>query len=125
MYVAHGWVDGYFDGAEVNHKDYNRTNYHADNLEWVSHKNNISYSSSVGRYSEGRRGSHNGRARMVSMYISETNETMIFETLGDCAKWAIDNGYARKSSQINSVRSRIISFIKSGENLKGLKFQYI
>lgn len=125
MYVAHGWVGGYFDGAEVNHKDYDRTNYHADNLEWVSHKDNISYSSSVGRYSEGRRGSHNGRARMVSMYISETNETMIFETLGDCAKWVIDNEYARKSSQINSVRSRIISFIKSGENLKGLKFQYI
>ena len=27
LYVAYGWVDGNFEGAEVNHKDYDRTNY--------------------------------------------------------------------------------------------------
>lgn len=37
LYVAHGWVEGYFEGAEVNHKDFNRMNFHADNLEWVTH----------------------------------------------------------------------------------------
>ena len=26
LYVAHGWIDGYFNGAEVNHKDFNRNN---------------------------------------------------------------------------------------------------
>ena len=44
QYVALGWVDGYFDGAEVDHKDFDRTNYHADNLEWKTHKLNVSHS---------------------------------------------------------------------------------
>lgn len=43
LYVAHGWVDGYFEGAEVNHKDFNRNNYAAENLEWVTHHENINY----------------------------------------------------------------------------------
>lgn len=33
LYVAHGWVPGYFEGAEVNHIDFDRNNYHASNLE--------------------------------------------------------------------------------------------
>lgn len=44
LYVAYAWVDGWFEGAEVNHKDFNRKNPHADNLEWVTHKDNINYS---------------------------------------------------------------------------------
>lgn len=44
LYVACGWVDGYFEGAEVNHKDFNRQNYNADNLEWVTHEENVAYS---------------------------------------------------------------------------------
>lgn len=29
---------------EVNHKDYNRTNAHVDNLEWITHADNVRYS---------------------------------------------------------------------------------
>lgn len=36
--------------TEVNHKDFNRTNWSAENLEWVSHKENIEYSVKAGRY---------------------------------------------------------------------------
>lgn len=64
LYVAHAWVDGYFDGAEVNHKDFNRENYHADNLEWVSHIDNIQYSLN-GNYEtvcKSKQGLKNGRA---------------------------------------------------------------
>ena len=42
--VASVWVTGYFEGAEVNHVDYNRTNNKADNLEWVSHRDNLIHS---------------------------------------------------------------------------------
>lgn len=67
LYVAHAWVDGYFDGAEVNHKDFNRMNYNADNLEWVSHLDNIKYTLD-GNYKqvcESKQGANNGRSRFT------------------------------------------------------------
>lgn len=48
--VAREFVDGWFDGAEVNHKDFNRSNPAYWNLEWVSHKDNIRHSCQAGRY---------------------------------------------------------------------------
>lgn len=39
--VAEHFVDGYFDGAVVNHKDGNNRNNCSDNLEWVSQRENI------------------------------------------------------------------------------------
>lgn len=48
---------------EVNHKDYNRTNNSVDNLEWVSHKDNVNYSSDNGRYKNAVAGEINGRAK--------------------------------------------------------------
>lgn len=42
--VAMLFVDGYKDGYDVNHKDYNRKNPRADNLEWITHKENVLYS---------------------------------------------------------------------------------
>lgn len=43
--VAKAFVPGYFDGAQVNHKDENKHNNCADNLEWVTLEENISYGS--------------------------------------------------------------------------------
>lgn len=38
--VAKYFVDGWFEGAEVNHKDLNKLNNKWDNLEWVTHSEN-------------------------------------------------------------------------------------
>ena len=38
--VAQEFVDGWFEGAEVNHKDLNKINNVAENLEWVAHSQN-------------------------------------------------------------------------------------
>lgn len=38
--VAEVFVDGYFDGAEVNHKDLDKCNNCCENLEWVTHSEN-------------------------------------------------------------------------------------
>lgn len=64
LYVAHAWVDGYFEGAEVNHKDFDRTNFKSDNLEWISHSNNIRYSVKQNSeiWNKSKHGIHNGRA---------------------------------------------------------------
>lgn len=71
LYVAYGWVDGWFKGAEVNHKDFNRENYDASNLEWVSHSENVQYSvknnSSV--WNKSKQGMRNGRAMFTEKEI--------------------------------------------------------
>ena len=41
--VAKAFVPGYFEGADVNHKDCDRTNNRADNLEWVTRRENLMY----------------------------------------------------------------------------------
>ena len=41
--VAKAFVPGYFEGADVNHKDCERTNNRADNLEWVTRRENLMY----------------------------------------------------------------------------------
>ena len=41
--VAHMFVDGYFENADINHKDENTLNNNADNLEWCTRKHNINY----------------------------------------------------------------------------------
>ena len=51
--------------TEVNHKDFNRTNNNLENLEWMSHYDNIQYSVEAGNYNKGQHiGSKNGRARL-------------------------------------------------------------
>ena len=39
--VAESFVEGWFEGAEVNHKDLNKLNNRWDNLEWVTHSENL------------------------------------------------------------------------------------
>lgn len=41
--VAFAFVDGYFDGAQVNHIDEDKANNNANNLEWCDLKHNINH----------------------------------------------------------------------------------
>lgn len=76
LYVAHGWVDGYFEGAEVNHKDFNRLNNCADNLEWVTHSDNIKHSvkNNSEVWNAGKSGIHNGRATFTEEEVYRIRE---------------------------------------------------
>lgn len=46
---------------EVNHKDLNRQNNNVDNLEWITHKENVRHSAKLGSY-KNKDGVNNGRA---------------------------------------------------------------
>lgn len=50
---------------EVNHKDFDRLNNKAENLEWVTHQENVTYSVNAGHYDRNK-GEANGRAKMTS-----------------------------------------------------------
>lgn len=73
LYVGHAWVDGYFEGAEINHKDFNRMNYNADNLEWITHEENVKYSATENReeFCKSKQGINNGRAKYTEEEVLE------------------------------------------------------
>ena len=76
LYVAYAWVDGHFDGAEVNHKDFDRNNNNYQNLEWVTHADNVKYSvkNNSEVWNNGKSGIHNGRAKFTEDEIKYIRE---------------------------------------------------
>lgn len=51
--------------SDVNHKNFDRTDNRVDNLEWLSHSDNVKYSNKYNKevISEARQGVKNGRAK--------------------------------------------------------------
>lgn len=115
--VATAFIPNPENKPEVNHKDYNRLNPCADNLEWVTHHENILYSKchmpdyhgeknpNYGnkklskRYSEnkelskekqGRPGIQNGRCKKIRLYY---NHVFVkeFEYIKLCIQYMIEN----------------------------------
>ncbi len=64
LYVGYAWVNGHFEGAEINHKDFDRNNYNYTNLEWLSHLDNIKYSlkNNYEKICKSKTGEKNGRS---------------------------------------------------------------
>lgn len=52
--VAHAFVDGWFQGAEVDHIDNNRSNNKASNLRWITHADNVQKSINSGNHVSNR-----------------------------------------------------------------------
>lgn len=53
--VARAFVPGWFEGADVNHKDEDKQNNRMDNLEWCTRQYNVNYGTGKWRKSAGRR----------------------------------------------------------------------
>ena len=79
---------------EVNHKDLNRRNNYYENLEWISHKDNVVYSANLGQYYV-HSGVNNGRCVSVNVYDDKWNLISSFQFLRQCAEWMMKNGYSR------------------------------
>lgn len=113
-YVAHAWVNGYFKGAEVNHKDFDRTNNNAENLEWVSHSDNIQYSvdNNYECICNSKRGENNGRANFTEQQIKEIRR--LYEEEGYSVADLVRRDYPnlKTSKQYHSIWSTYSNIVK-------------
>lgn len=143
--VAKEFVDGWFEGAEVNHKDFNRANPSYWNLEWVTHKENVEYSHNAGKYKgkfgkdnpnygngtlhkrylaepefakekQSRPRGKNGRARRCRL-VCETNTA--FEKEFDCQRDAVDFLIENSVTSIRCHKEGVIQKLKRKQGYKG------
>lgn len=68
--VAKAFVKGYFDGAEVNHKDGVKSNNNYSNLEWVTHKENCQHRNDTGLLINVKGLAH-GRQKLTEEEVTE------------------------------------------------------
>ncbi|MHB9798472.1 NUMOD4 domain-containing protein [Pseudomonas sp. MT3] len=78
--VAKAFVEGWFDGAQVNHKDGNKANNASINLEWCTAGQNILHSYQEGLRARGatdhliRFGEQNSQAKLSAAQVAEIRE---------------------------------------------------
>lgn len=133
--------------TEVNHKDYNRANDCVENLEWISHADNVRYSvpnkpDTTGSnnpnfgnkklskwYAEhpedalknqSRKGTQNGRARAIKVL---KNNILLgeFDLISKCCEFI--NSYFQTQIKIDSIRCQINRSIQENRTYKGLIFE--
>lgn len=138
--------------TEVNHIDYNRQNPRYDNLEWVSHIDNIRHSVNGGRYKGkygennpnygnhilhdiysnnpelakeklGRRGTQNGRAVSLEVYDINGNYIKTFNLMMDCAEWIKET--LNLSSKTTTIRQGICKSITDDKPYRSFIFKKI
>lgn len=137
----------YKDGWEANHKDYNRQNNCLDNLEWVTHGDNVRYSvcnkpdmngknnPNYGNkklskiYSENpeyalekqsRKGLQNGRCRKIRMFGNGIDLT--FDYITECVLYLINNNISN-TNKIDSIRGQIDKCVRNNKKYKGYSFE--
>lgn len=148
--VADAFVDGWFPGAEVDHKDCDRTNNASSNLQWLSHSDNVARAIENGNHicttdMSGSRNPNYGNDTLRKRYAADkeaaraaqsrprssngratrivmTNKdvTVSFECISDCIDYLTNNGYTKASE--NSIRGNIWHARKYGHCYLGFSF---
>lgn len=139
------------DEFEVNHKDYNRKNNNVNNLEWLTHADNVRYSNcnrpnmsgknnpnygnhklsniyknnlSLSLKNQSRKGIKNGRCRGIKLY-KDNILLKEFDYIGLCMKYLFDN-HISDCKNIESIRARIRESIKYNRPYKNhYTFEYV
>lgn len=133
---------------EVNHKDFDRQNNRVENLEWLSHADNVRYSADNGRYvgkfgkdnpnfgnrklskyyaenpdialeKQSRKGTQNGRSKPVELFKDGVFIAK-FDYIGDCCEYL--HKYHGFSDNAETVRIGIRRSIKRNVPYKGFTF---
>ena len=132
---------------EVNHKDYDRTNNNVDNLEWISHADNVRYSicnkpdmsginnpnygnkklsnfynenPDIALVKQSRKGLTNGRCTKIKMY-KDNCLIKEFDYISLCCQYFIDNKLC-STTNIEGIRSQINKSIRNKNTYKGYYF---
>jgi NUMOD4 motif./HNH endonuclease. len=101
--VASAFLNRPSKNHEVNHKDFDRTNNHFENLEWVTHAENIAYTISAGRHASakyGFSGSNNpnfGNRKLSQIYAED-----LAYAKGSQSRPGAQNGRSRKIGIVTS-----------------------
>ena len=115
--VATAFCDNPYGYKEFNHKDCNRANCEAKNLEWITHKKNVKYSHELGHYMKPQfQGSENPNSKPVHI----DTLSIRFDTMIECSKFLINEGYT-DGSVLNAC-SCIRKAINSKSKYLGLEF---
>lgn len=141
--VANAFIPNPNNLPEINHRDYNRSNPRADNLEWITHADNVRYSKCnmpnyngvnnpnygnkilskkyekdkmLSKEKQGRPGIQNGRSRPIDLYYDD-KLIQSFDYITLCCQYLIDNGIT-KASSIVSIRSQIDKCIRNNKVFK-------
>lgn len=109
---------------DVNHKDTNRKNNFVDNLEWVTHKQNVSHSVLLGNYEKVHVGEKNGRCVPIVLCDMDGREIKSFKFLNQCAEWLKVNQNIR-SDNIAQIASHIRQRTKKGLPCYGHTYKII
>ena len=103
------------EGYEVNHKDKNRTNNNLDNLEIVTHKENMQHAY---RYGSNKRRDYN-EAHSKKIAVLENNKVIaVFNSVSDCADFVI------KTKNLNTKKDTIRRNISNGVHSNKIRYGY-
>lgn len=99
--VAKEFCEGFVEGYTVNHKDAERLNNCADNLEWTSYKENIHDSMKRGThsYKEAHAVAHERRKRPTAQYTKEGELVTVFVSAREASR-AVEGAHENHISHV-------------------------
>lgn len=151
--VANAFVSGKFEGAEVNHKDCNRSNNNSVNLEWVTHSDNVRYAILAGNHVcttdiSGENNPNFGNHKLREVYANNKDLARLkqsrpgakngratgirmyndsyektFDTIKDCASYLVHNGVTIHSN-LSYVSIMVSRAARGSAECFGFRFAY-
>ena len=104
--IAMTWVDGYEEGMTVNHKNGNRFDNRAENLEWLSLADNIRHGFETGLYHS---------MKEVTLQEIDTGKTIKFKSMVEASQFlGRSKGYVSYCTKNNNLRANGKYYIKTG-----------
>jgi len=102
--IGFHFLENYEEGNEINHKDANKSNNNASNLEWVTHQQNMTHLSENGL---------NPRSQWCCVLSEDYKISKIYKSIHDCDRGEgihYASVYVSCTGNQNSARGKIIRF---------------